>query len=457
MNRILTHFFSETIDHLYQMVLQQYQDTNRFHQDFEDEFFTTISKNDYSFLIVEYESPYSEKIIRHWQSSHPARQIIICTKQENFKKAQREYKSDSLIHYHNLELDLEEFQLLIEKKLSSVKDLNKKVEYCKIPLDFFKPGSELFCDVYIKLNDSKYVKVIQRFSRFDKNDFLKFREKEIKHFYVKDKDFKIITKKLAHVMNTGSQAEGALVALNDQVDVSIPLALQQTVAESINKLGLNEDALEITSVAISSSLEMIQKSNDLGALIQNALKNVSYISEHSFITSFVASAILKELGEDSLDNLQSISIASFFHDLALEEDDEAKIQSIESKRFLILGIHEQKEVRDHPIKATNMLAKVAGLPKNTLQVVEQHHERYDGSGFPFGLSHTEIAPLSTVFIIAHEFTHLSYNSGFNPVHIEAILEDMGMRYKTGYFKVVMKALLSIVQLDDEDNEIAQVS
>ncbi|MCP4913105.1 MAG: HD domain-containing protein [Oligoflexia bacterium] len=457
MNRILTHFYNEATDHLFQVLLQQYQDTNRFHHDFEDEFFTIIKKNEYSFLIVEFESPYSEKIIEFWQSSQPARQLIICTQPENYKRAQRVYKSDSLIHYHNLEQSLEDFQLLVEKKLSSVKDLNKKTEYCKVPLEFFKPESELFCDVYIKLGDSKFVKVIQRFSRFENNDLLKFREKDIKHFYVKDKDFKIITKKLATIMNSGSHAEGALIALNDQVDVSIPLALQQTVAESINKLGLNEDALEITSVAISSSLEMIQKSDDLGGLIQNALKNVSYISEHSFITSFVASAILKELGEDNIANLQAISIAAFFHDLALESDEEAKVQSLESRKFFIFGIEEQNLIQAHPLKAKSMLAKVAGLPKEALQIVEQHHERYDGGGFPYGLSHTEIAPLSTVFLVAHEFTHLSYNSGFSPVHIEAILEDMITKYKKGYFKVVTKALAAIVQLGDDDNEIAQVS
>ena len=54
-----------------------------------------------------------------------------------------------------------------------------------------------------------------------------------------------------------------------------------------------------------------------------------------------------------------------------------------------LGSDELKTIRAHVDHGVRILAKHGGLPKQLLRTVATHHERWDGSGYPVGLTGTE--------------------------------------------------------------------
>jgi len=54
-------------------------------------------------------------------------------------------------------------------------------------------------------------------------------------------------------------------------------------------------------------------------------------------------------------------------------------------------------VRDHPENGyRHVQARWPGVPGATLDIIRQHHERPDGSGYPLGLTGRQIHPLATV-------------------------------------------------------------
>ncbi|PRR72898.1 HD-GYP domain-containing protein [Neomoorella humiferrea] len=61
------------------------------------------------------------------------------------------------------------------------------------------------------------------------------------------------------------------------------------------------------------------------------------------------------------------------------------------------------EVRAHPQKGADIVAAIPGLGEEAATMVRQHHERYDGSGYPAGLKGKAIDPGALLLGLADEF------------------------------------------------------
>jgi HD-GYP domain-containing protein (c-di-GMP phosphodiesterase class II) len=51
----------------------------------------------------------------------------------------------------------------------------------------------------------------------------------------------------------------------------------------------------------------------------------------------------------------------------------------------------REEIREHPQESANLLERCGALPQDWLDAVAQHHENFDGSGYPLGLKRGGIA------------------------------------------------------------------
>ena len=55
-----------------------------------------------------------------------------------------------------------------------------------------------------------------------------------------------------------------------------------------------------------------------------------------------------------------------------------------------LDDHEYAVIQEHPEHGHKLLAELGGFPRAVRQLVRDHHERLDGSGYPRGLSADQI-------------------------------------------------------------------
>jgi response regulator RpfG family c-di-GMP phosphodiesterase len=79
------------------------------------------------------------------------------------------------------------------------------------------------------------------------------------------------------------------------------------------------------------------------------------------------------------------------------------------------------------------------VPPDVDVIIAQHHERADGTGFPRNLSATYIAPLATIFIVAHDMAQDVLAKG--PVFkMEEFLAVARERYKPSQFRKVVQAI-----------------
>lgn len=99
----------------------------------------------------------------------------------------------------------------------------------------------------------------------------------------------------------------------------------------------------------------------------------------------------------SQEDRRTLILAASLHDLG----------KINISKDILIADHdltkdEWEIIRKHPEASSNIVGKIEGL-EEVARVIRQHHERYDGRGYPDGLKHGEIHPLTYILTLADSF------------------------------------------------------
>lgn len=87
-----------------------------------------------------------------------------------------------------------------------------------------------------------------------------------------------------------------------------------------------------------------------------------------------------------------------------------------------LGEHDWQLIRKHPQVGAGMLKGCAGL-EGAIPVLLYHHERYDGGGYPHGLSGTDIPLCARLFSVIDTYDALTHPRPYAPCASDAEARD----------------------------------
>ena len=125
----------------------------------------------------------------------------------------------------------------------------------------------------------------------------------------------------------------------------------------------------------------------------------NHVIYHAIYRALVARALSKYRGDEH--QLQfDYGIASYFADASY-----AKIRKWSHMRYFTKM--ERELLYQHPLVSAAMLPSNQTLRGRVYQLITEHHERLDGSGFPKRLTERELNPASPLFIVADRFCQLT--------------------------------------------------
>jgi HD-GYP domain-containing protein (c-di-GMP phosphodiesterase class II) len=87
-----------------------------------------------------------------------------------------------------------------------------------------------------------------------------------------------------------------------------------------------------------------------------------------------------------------------------------------------LSAEETAIVHTHPEASARLLAH-AELPSDVNDAIAQHHERWDGAGYPHGRGAREISTHARIVAVADAWIALSSPSPFRPIWPRTQIED----------------------------------
>ena len=170
-------------------------------------------------------------------------------------------------------------------------------------------------------------------------------------------------------------------------------------------------------------------------------KKDGYTAEHCHRLQRLALAVGKQLGL-SQERLYLLDVAAFLHDVG-------KVQvSVEIlQKPGPLSPSEWQLVRRHPSFGREMLEDT--LIAEAGPIVEQHHERPDGSGYPFGLRGDEIMLEAHIVAITDAFDAMTTNRPYRAaLPREAAIMRLERLADKHYPAEVVRAFLEVIALEE---------
>jgi HD-GYP domain-containing protein (c-di-GMP phosphodiesterase class II) len=225
---------------------------------------------------------------------------------------------------------------------------------------------------------------------------------------------------------------------------------------AINKKSGNFDAedtqlLEIMANQASTVLQIAELYADANELFLDFIKTLAstidakdpYTRGHSQRVSDVSVAIAKEL-DVGVDMIHDIRIGSLLHDLGkigVPDHILTKPARLTNKEF--------EYMKKHPGIGYNIMSQVHLLQK-TLPAIVEHHERLDGSGYPFGLRNEQISLIGRIVAVADVFDALSTDRPYREAwDIETVFDYLEHNTGSLFAPECVQALISAHQKGDE--------
>jgi PAS domain S-box-containing protein len=222
------------------------------------------------------------------------------------------------------------------------------------------------------------------------------------------------------------------LGLLEEMSVDISFALENFEREALRKRA--EEEREI-------ALNKLQTSLEGSILIAASITEMRdpYTSGHQRRVARLATAIAGEMSLSD-DLVKGIHFGATIHDIgkiAIPAEILSKPSSLSDLEFSLIRAHPQ---------AGHEILKDIEFPWPIAQIVMQHHERLDGSGYPQGLTGDAILLEARVIAVADVVEAISSHRPYRPaLGIDAALEEIERFRNTRYDPKVVDACVALIR------------
>jgi putative nucleotidyltransferase with HDIG domain len=255
--------------------------------------------------------------------------------------------------------------------------------------------------------------------------------------------------------------EAIMIKSNEHPDVSpslicAPLMIRNTILGilSIRKKKNREifnknDLHHILSLTKRASLNLENKilyesiysniMDTLTSLISSVQARDHYTEEHSRRVTEQAVRIATAMNCPAKD-IESLRIAGILHDvgkIAVPDSILLKPDKLTMEEFMV--------IKNHPTIGENILKPVILLDKER-KIIQYHHERWDGKGYPTGLAGKDIPFLARILAVADSFDAMTSSRPYRAaMPQEKSIEELIRNKNTQFDADVVDAYIKIME------------
>ena len=195
--------------------------------------------------------------------------------------------------------------------------------------------------------------------------------------------------------------------------------------ENINNFIANDEDLNVDQL-LDETLTLFGENSTTISMF-DMLHNMRQIDDSTYAHSVNVALICRLIGKwknFSEKDMDTLTLCGLLHDIG-----KSKIPNEIIGKPGKLTDSEYEEIKKHPVIGYNMV-KNLNIDQRVKNAVLLHHERFDGKGYPLGLTGSEIDDFTSIVSIADVYDAMTanrcYRDGLCPFEVIAIFEKEGL-------------------------------
>jgi hypothetical protein len=287
-------------------------------------------------------------------------------------------------------------------------------------------------DLYLKLSETNYVKILHRGEPFFDSDAKKLTDKGIHELYIRVEDGQTLI----------SLLENDIFQNVESVD-NVALTIENLEAfEQVAKyLNWPPSVLSSAHKSVTHAVKIISKNQNILSVLKRRLSDPhSPYSHHVGLLTYLVCAFSSSIGWVGESGQVKLALAALIHDASVDDKYYENVRLWNKKATDPTDKStETIKYRMHPFEALKLVRSLDSLTPDVEQIILQHHEVKDGTGFPRSMDFSRIGHLPALFIIVEDLVEF-IEDGKN---IETSITDFIMWgrafYDRGHFKKLFTA------------------
>ena len=292
-----------------------------------------------------------------------------------------------------------------------------ETHYGKVPVEDFISGKSIAYAIYARFTDGRFLKVANMGDDLDLELIQNLKAQDIHELWLEQNDFK-------HYMEF-SQRIAQLAMLRSEFTEDKRAYLVKNACEvaheNLRLAGVSEHSIEAGQKAFEVSLKMLGTDSSAIALLEMIENSGPNSFSHGTVCGLLSSMMARVMGWSSQRNIINLTLGGFLHDIGLA-DLPAELRTMTIEKMS----PEQKALyMKHPVLGAEKLLKFPKSSRELVTIVLQHHENPRGTGFPSGLTRSDIFPMASIVSVVQRFAEALLTQDPNRRRKPAeIFEDM---------------------------------
>ncbi len=298
-----------------------------------------------------------------------------------------------------------------------------KNQYCEVAIEIFlRMQNPLPFDVFVRMSEEKFTKVFNVGDHVDASRVKNYAQKGADRLYIMKKDRRkyissterVIRKLLGQENLSLGEAGFAIEELSEQIMFEI-------YEDGI----FDVDSLMRVQNLTRTYVKLLKSDVKVLTAFLRMSREETYMVRHSISTGIIALLLAKADNNANERVLEIICLGGLLHDLGMSKLPQ-ELNDADRK----LTAEEWQLIKTHNDLGVKIVEDIKTFPQEVKDVIAQHHEQYNGLGYPRGYTGDQIYYPARVVAIADSFSALTTRRGgrplFNPAEaLEVLVSERG--------------------------------
>ncbi len=318
--------------------------------------------------------------------------------------------------------------------------MSDDIQYAAIPLINLFPDIPLPGNLYICIND-KFIKYKSKDDQITKNRYQEFIYKKVENLFITVEDLTKYKDWIRGLKKKEINEVTKNVGKQHKTIIEKHFEIKNDILSFITKDDIPHD-IKIIITKTRDLINDIKKQKTSEKFMLHLISYDQGIADHATNVASLSVFLALNIGYAQQILLENIYLGALLHDYGKTKIDPKILENPDCAQYA-------QELRTHPQVGKKALLLDSGFSTEILKIVEEHHERADGKGYPKGLKKNQIYDLSKIVSIANIFDNLVMKlDGPIPIRqkkaIRMLEQDNGKVFDFKLLEKSIKALKEIV-------------